>query len=110
MRSMIRPAVISTRRQQESATHQAQLEEAGLMTSPSSLPPLTHEGSSTAPGSPHETETPLETTIHVTIGRVDVRLVQPSSAATQRAAPVRAATPPSLTLDEYLKQRNERRP
>jgi len=45
-------------------------------------------------------------TIRITIGRVEVRAVQSPSSASARPAPRPA---PSLSLDDYLKQRNEAR-
>jgi hypothetical protein len=40
-------------------------------------------------------------TIHVTIGRIEVRATIPAAPAALKAAPT-----PRLTLDEYLRQRN----
>jgi len=96
--TVIRPAITPTRRQRESSTPRAQprLEaqgEAGFRTHPT-----THG---------REAEMPVEPTIRVTIGRVDVRLVQPPTAA--KPPPTRTATPPALSLDEYLKKRSEGR-
>ena len=44
-------------------------------------------------------------TIHVTIGRVEVRAILPPAPAPPRATPVRASS--LLSLDAYLKQRTE---
>jgi len=49
---------------------------------------------------------PAPPAIHVTIGRVEVRAVTP---AAERARPHERKTPPLLSLDEYLRQRNEGR-
>jgi hypothetical protein len=48
--------------------------------------------------------TPSPPTIQVTIGRVEVRAVQPPSPA---PAPPPAAEPPALTLDDYLVARDK---
>ena len=55
----------------------------------------------------NEAEMPVEPAIRVTIGRVDVRLVQPP--ATAKPPPTRTTTPPALSLDEYLKKRSDGR-
>lgn len=53
-------------------------------------------------------ETQAESTIRITIGRIDVRAVAPAPAA---PAPVKTKRPaPALSLDDYLKQRNGRKP
>lgn len=44
-------------------------------------------------------------TIRVTIGRIEVRAKMPPPSKTQRAAPVK--TSPTLSLNDYLKQRSE---
>jgi hypothetical protein len=43
--------------------------------------------------------------IRVTIGRIEVRAILPPTSAAERPAPARAGPP--VSLDEYLKQRNE---
>jgi hypothetical protein len=95
--TLIRPAKPPTRRQRVSSSSQSNKlleaqEEAGLKTDP------------TTTG--NEAEMPGEPTIHVTIGRVEVRLVQPPAT---KPPPARTATPPALSLDEYLKKRSEGR-
>jgi hypothetical protein len=47
----------------------------------------------------------VEPTISITIGRVDVRAVFPQT----QAQPTRRVHPPPMSLDEYLKRRNEGR-
>jgi hypothetical protein len=46
-----------------------------------------------------------ETTVHVSIGRIEVRAVQP----TPEARPREKAKPAVMSLDEYLRSRRERR-
>jgi hypothetical protein len=46
-----------------------------------------------------------ETTIHVSIGRVEVRAVQPQAAPARREA----SRPAVMSLDEYLRSRSARR-
>lgn len=48
---------------------------------------------------------PAPPTIRVTIGRVEVRTVMPSASSPPRTAPARRG--PAVSLDDYLKKRNE---
>jgi hypothetical protein len=54
---------------------------------------------------PLQPERPQETTIHVSIGRIEVRAVQPA----QEAKPREPAKPAVMSLDEYLRSRRSRR-
>jgi len=56
---------------------------------------------------PDPPERSVAPTIHVTIGRIDVRAVTPPSAS---VAPRARARTPLKSLDEYLTQRNGKRP
>ena len=53
------------------------------------------------------TKVPSEPVIRVTIGRVEVRLVQAPAPIPVNRAPARSIPAPALSLDEYLKQRDE---
>jgi hypothetical protein len=54
---------------------------------------------------PPLSESPRETTIHVSIGRVEVRAAQPA----QESKPREPTKPAVQTLDEYLRARRDRR-
>jgi hypothetical protein len=102
---ILQPAITPARRRRGSPTSQDQPHveaqvKAQVTTPASSL--------ASTPATPaNEVEAPVEPSIRVTIGRVEVRLVQPPAPA--KALPARNVSSPALSLDDYLKQRREGR-
>lgn len=73
----------------------------GLLTMPQ---PGTFAGPAALPGPAGDPAPPPEPTVHVTIGRVEIRAVTAPAPPSRPAAAARA-----MSLDEYLAERNQRR-
>lgn len=78
---------------------------AGMDEHPSSFPGRTERSDNVRPRSSARTPPP-EPSVHVTIGRIEVRAVMQPSPPAKTNPPPR----PKLSLDDYLKQRDEVKP
>ena len=81
--------------------------ETGAQTSPAEIRQSAHASAVMAQSKPSEVRPPATPTMQISIGSVEIRAVTPPTAVPQRSAERRGN--PRLSLEEYLRQRNEGR-